>query len=213
MPPELPPPPHEQINKSTTNGKHRDTRARNGPFLDEGGSTIPISTSAQTQRKGTSNFGIPAAIVRAVVLTLTANGEAVLALTLTLAGKVHIAPVGAPVQLRVAVPAKPAPPMESAYLAVWPARTVADELPEVVRPKDTPVPVNATVCGLPSALSATLTSPVRSPAAVGVNFTVIWHESPAAREVEQVLVSAKSPEAEICVMFRGKEPVLVKVMV
>jgi hypothetical protein len=79
-------------------------------------------------------FGTTTATVRAAVVTLTVNGEAVVALTLMLAGKVHVAPVGAPVQLRVAAPAKPPPPMESEYLAVWPAGTVTEALPEAVRP-------------------------------------------------------------------------------
>jgi hypothetical protein len=44
-----------------------------------------------------------------------------------------------------------------------------------------PVPVKATVCGLPVALSATFKVPVRVPAAVGVNKTLIVQLPPAAR--------------------------------
>ena len=55
--------------------------------------------------------------------------------------------------------------------------------------------------------------PVRFPAAVGVNVTEIWQALPAANDVLHVLVWEKSPEAEICVMFRGPFPVLVKVTV
>ena len=50
-----------------------------------------------------------------------------------------------------------------------------------------PVPVRLTVCGLPGALSVTLTVPVRVPAAVGAKDTVMEHCFPAASEVLQVL--------------------------
>ena len=55
------------------------------------------------------------------------------------------------------------------------------------------------------------TIPVRLPPTVGVNVTVIWQLPAIANEVPQVLVSAKSPEAEICVMFNTAVPVLLKV--
>jgi hypothetical protein len=60
-----------------------------------------------------------------------------------------------------------------------------------------PVPVNETVCGLPGALSATESVPVRVPVAVGVNVTEILQFEPAASVVEQVFVCAKSPVREI----------------
>ena len=50
-----------------------------------------------------------------------------------------------------------------------------------------PVPVNAIVCGLPAALSVTVTVPVRAPATVGVKITVIAQVAPTATE-EQVFV-------------------------
>jgi hypothetical protein len=56
-----------------------------------------------------------------------------------------------------------------------------------------PVPVSATVCGLPAALSATLTFAVRVPEAVGVNVTLMEQDAPAATDPPQVLVSEKSP--------------------
>jgi hypothetical protein len=49
--------------------------------------------------------------VRAVVLTVTVTVEAVVSLTVAEAGTVHVAPCGAPVQVRVAVPAMPVPPI------------------------------------------------------------------------------------------------------
>jgi hypothetical protein len=43
-----------------------------------------------------------------------------------------------------------------------------------------PVPVRAAVCGLPGALSATLTEAERDPEAVGLNVTLIVQVPPAA---------------------------------
>ena len=54
------------------------------------------------------------------------------------------------------------------------------------------VPVRATVCGLPGALSVMLTAALRVPATVGVNVTLTWQLSLGARVGPQVLVSAKS---------------------
>jgi hypothetical protein len=45
----------------------------------------------------------------------------------------------------------------------------------------TPVPVRATVCGLPAALSFTVSVPARAPAAVGVKVTLIAHDPPTPR--------------------------------
>jgi hypothetical protein len=57
-------------------------------------------------------------------------------------------------------------------------------------PTAVPVPVRLAVCGLPAALSVTVIVPVRVPAAVGVNVTLIVQFALAAREVPQVLVCA-----------------------
>ena len=50
-----------------------------------------------------------------------------------------------------------------------------------------PVPVSATPCGLPSALSATLNSALKLPAPLGVNVSITVQFAPAARELVQVL--------------------------
>src|SRR5215813_6246050 len=50
-----------------------------------------------------------------------------------------------------------------------------------VTPGATPVPDRDTVCGLPTALSATLTLALMAPAVVGANCTPKKHELPAAR--------------------------------
>src|SRR5260221_6023947 len=74
-----------------------------------------------------------------------------------------------------------------------------------------PVPVKATVCGLPPALSVTETAPVREPAAVGVKVTEIVQVPAAATEAPQVFVWLKSPLAAIVVIVRAADPVLVSV--
>lgn len=52
----------------------------------------------------------------------------------------------------------------------------------------TPVPVSATVCGLPVALSLTLMLAERVPDAVGVKTALMEHDPPAAIELPQLLV-------------------------
>jgi hypothetical protein len=60
-----------------------------------------------------------------------------------------------------------------------------------------PVPDKATVWGLPVALSVIVSAPVREPAAVGLNVTLMLQTPLAEMEVPQVLVSRKSPVAAI----------------
>ena len=75
----------------------------------------------------------------------------------------------------------------------------------------TPVPFNAEVCGLFAASSTTVSVPLRAPVVVGVNVTLIVQLAPAATEVPQVLVCAKSPVVEIKDMFRAMLCLLVSV--
>jgi hypothetical protein len=75
-----------------------------------------------------------------------------------------------------------------------------------------PVPASATDCGLAAALSLKRSAPVRFPVAVGVKVTLIVQLPPAASELPQLLVWAKSPLAEICVSERLAAPLLVSVM-
>src|SRR5206468_10420164 len=65
-----------------------------------------------------------------------------------------------------------------------------------------PVPVRATVCGLPEALSVTLELPVRVPDAVGVNVTLMLQFPPDAREPPQLSVLARSQLALTIQMIR-----------
>lgn len=59
----------------------------------------------------------------------------------------------------------------------------------------TPLPVSWSVCGLPAALSVTVSVPVRAPDAVGVKVTEMVQVAPATKlpAVVQVSVSLKSP--------------------
>ena len=74
-----------------------------------------------------------------------------------------------------------------------------------------PVPVRATVCGLPVALSVTVIAPVRAPAAVGVKITEIVQLAAGATDAPQVLVWLKSPLGVMLAMVRVAVPVLVSV--
>lgn len=124
-----------------------------------------------------------------VVVTLTLKSVAVVALTASVAGTMQVAPVGAPVQLSEAVPLIPPPPMESEYLAVDPAATVAElEPPGAIpraNPEPAPVPVSETVCGLLEALSVMVSVPLCEPELVGVKVTWTWHVPNAANPVPQ----------------------------
>jgi hypothetical protein len=76
-----------------------------------------------------------------------------------------------------------------------------------------PVPVKLTVCGLPVALSAMLTLPVKVPVVVGVKVTLIVQAAPAATDDPHVFVSPKFVLAVIDVMLNATLPVLVSVTV
>src|SRR5438309_11885845 len=67
-----------------------------------------------------------------------------------------------------------------------------------------PVPDNATFCGLPAALSVMLTAALRVPMAVGLKVTLIVQLAPAANELPQAWVCAKSP-ALVPVIARSEE--------
>lgn len=72
------------------------------------------------------------------------------------------------------------------------------------RPFYLPVPVRLEVCGLPTALSATLSVPVLVPTAVGVKVTLIVQELSAFRLAPQVVdETAKSPVVEMLMPVRA----------
>jgi len=83
-----------------------------------------------------------------------------------------------------------------------------------------PVPVRLTDCTLPATpllLSVIFKVAARLPGAVGVKVTLMVQLLPPARELPQVVVSAKSPELApvnaILLMVRGVFPVLFTVKV
>ena len=73
------------------------------------------------------------------------------------------------------------------------------------------VPVILEVCGLPLALSVTLTVPVMVPTAVGAKLTVIVQLLPAARLEPQVLVTVYFLLMVMLVIVSAAVPVLVRV--
>ena len=78
-----------------------------------------------------------------------------------------------------------------------------------------PVPVMATLCGLPAALSVIDRVPVREPVAPGLNVRLKVQLAPTARLDPQVVVFAKSealvPVIEILLMSSMPFPVFVRV--
>ena len=76
-----------------------------------------------------------------------------------------------------------------------------------------PVPVSDTTCGLPLALSWTVSDPVRVPVAVGLNLMLIVQLLPTARELPQVPrpPQVKSPVMVSVPKLMVELPVLVKV--
>ena len=80
-----------------------------------------------------------------------------------------------------------------------------------------PVPVRVTLWGLPLALSVMVTDAVRLPLAAGVKVRLMVQLAPAATELPQVLVWAKSlalvPVTATLVTLKVALPVLVRVTV
>ena len=114
VPLEPPPPPHALKGSSSAIGRVRVKRNRERVLLAEPGKmTKPKIASTHSQTFDVEEFGVIAAVIRAVVVTVTVNFEAVTASTFSLAGSEHSAPLGAPVQVSDALPLRPPPPMES----------------------------------------------------------------------------------------------------
>ena len=79
-----------------------------------------------------------------------------------------------------------------------------------------PVPVSVTVCGLPAAVSLTLTEAERAPRAAGLKVTAMVQLKPATRVMGQLLVCGKSPtfapDMETLIEPRLVSPELVTLM-
>jgi len=79
-------------------------------------------------------------------------------------------------------------------------------------PPLTPVPFRLAVCGLPIALSVTVTVPVIAPALVGANFTVRMQLCPAFTPEPQFWLSVNCALAVMLLILNGPVPVLVRVI-
>src|SRR4051812_15682322 len=102
--------------------------------------------------------------------------------------------------------------------------TVADALPRTAVPivgalgaTATPVPVTATLCGLPAALSAMSTDADLAPSVVGVNWTATVHDAPAATDEHPAAGLAVNepglaPDTVTPDTTRSRRPVFVTVM-
>jgi hypothetical protein len=76
-----------------------------------------------------------------------------------------------------------------------------------------PVPLSATVCGLPAALSVIFMEAVRIPVAEGVKVMLAVQLAPGATELPHVLVREKSPAlgpvTRMLAIFKDALPLLV----
>lgn len=79
-------------------------------------------------------------------------------------------------------------------------------------PGDVAVPVRATVCGLPAALSVIESVPFTVPAVVGAKLTLIAQELAAARDEPQLFAWEKPVETAIPVIVSAAVPVFVSVI-
>jgi hypothetical protein len=131
---------------------------------------------------------------------------------------VQVAKAGAPLQLSDTDCANPLTGARSTVkIAVCPGTTFR-LVQVVVSAKFRTVPVMGTVCGLPAALSATLSDAVALPLppfAVGVNVTLIVQLESGLSAVPQLLFCVNSlafvPANPIDVMVSGALPLLVRV--
>src|SRR5580692_5670805 len=125
-PPPLPPQEHMAIPVKTAHMSNNDV----GPNL----LSVRVNGKTSSPKKSTAHnhgvhcsLGVIVAEVRLVVVTLTFNVAAEVALTKRLAGVIEqLAPIGAPLQVKVVWPLNPAPPMVKTYAAGFPAGTVTE---------------------------------------------------------------------------------------
>jgi hypothetical protein len=151
----------------------------------------------------------------AVVVTLTVIFVAELP-AVTAFGTVQVASEGAPVQVKLTLWLNPpSPAIVKVYVAACPGATAFEvtEPEAAASVKSWPVPLRATLCGLPIALSEMLMVPVLVPLATGLKVTEIVQLAPTLTLVPQVLVWEKSPLVVIVRGVRAPVPVLDSVSV
>jgi hypothetical protein len=154
--------------------------------------------------------GSEAAIVVTVTVTVVAADPLS---AIELGDTAHVDCDGAPVQANATIWLKP-PAGATATLkfAVCPAETVAEAEEIGASEKSCPVPLSATVCGLPEPLSLIVNVPGLVPLAVGSKKTPTAQLAPTARALPQALSIAKSPGLAVTlVMLRGALPLFVTV--
>jgi hypothetical protein len=101
------------MNSSNKNGRVRPTRDADRFLIGRGKKMSPKIATAQYHGRCRERLRFRVTVVVLdVVLTLTFSGEADVALRVTVEGIEQSAPMGAPVQVRVAAPLMPLPPME-----------------------------------------------------------------------------------------------------
>ena len=180
---------------------------------------IPNAPSSQGNATGQAGgFGLgPGGVIdRTAVLTVTWLVTGLAPSGVTEPGETEqLDCAGRPLQLKLTVPLNPpAGVTVSVKLAESPATTVT-ECGEAERANVLPVPpTRFTVWGLPGALSVIVIPPLRLPAAVGVNVTLMVQLVAVAREAPvQSSVSAKSPMMAMLLIESATSPVLSTVTV
>lgn len=148
-PPLLPPPPQDAINTTAREVKAKAASAGLRLVASSIITNSPKRTTSATGPRGKFVRGRRLAVDRAVVVTFTWKAVGVEP-TVSEPGTEQVAATGAPVQVRVTFPLKPAPPIIRLKLAICPAETVAaEELPGArVKPNAETTPLRVTVCGL-----------------------------------------------------------------
>lgn len=94
-----------------------------------------------------------------------------------------------------------------------PSRTITELWFAASVKEKTPLPLRLTVCGLPAALSLTVSVPVAVPVCCGVKVTLMEQLAPGATLEPQSSLSAKSPVVAMPVMLSVSPPVLERVTV
>ena len=122
----------------------------------------------------------------------------------------HFASAGSPEQLRLTLLLKvfPTSVAVTVYCALLPALTVTLE-GEAVSVKSSPLPLSATVCGLPEPLSAMTIAPLAGPPVVGRKLIVMLQFDPLLSDAGQLFDSRNSPVTVMEEITSGPGPLAV----
>jgi len=225
-----PPPPHPASARVSNNPEASGTivdshRLTPGWFRRPMAHAIAVRTKASINKPlrrgnrgetGGSGRKRGALTEAAVVVTLTVTFVAELPGVNGLGETVQVASDGAPEQVKLMLWLNPPSPATlKVYVADCPGATAAEvEEPEAAASvKSWPVPLSATLCGLPGPSSEMLRVPVRVPPAAGLKVTEMVQLAPALTVLPQVLVWEKSPLAVMLERVSEALPVLVSATV